>query len=696
MTISSVMDVRMTASTGQRWWQLILGIIVMVTVANLQLGWTPFVVPIDQKYHWGRYLIQWAFTILVLTQTWLVPIHGYLIDRYGPRVMFSIAGILVGTAWVLNSYADSLFLLYVAAVIGGLGVGAIYGGAIGNVLKWFPDRRGLAAGLTASGYGAGAALTVLPIQNVIHTHGYEAAFFWFGLVQGLVVLLAAQLIRAPEPGEVSMPATPTVRQSRRDYALPQVVTSPPFWVMYAMFTLVGVGGLMAQAQLGPMAKDFGIENVPVTVAWLTLPALTFALALDRVMNGLTRPIFGWISDRIGRENTMFIAFLLEALAVYGLLTFAQDPLLFVVLSGLVFFAWGEIYGLFPAMCADLYGTKFATANYGLLYTAKGMAALAIPLANLLPAGPGSWKIVFMVAAGLDVTAALLALVALKPLAKRVVARENARPQSARVASRHQAPQFKVITDFGMIPQYSTYIARDPFRHGLQFPAVINELGSLEKRILDVGTGDGLFPRLMARAGASVVGYDRVPEKIAEAAAHKSALDVNVEYVVATPYTFAGHGIFDAATSVMVLPYAADFDELRMFFRNTGRYLRTGGKFVSTILNPSFSAFGENLIARRVRKLDGDLVQMEFLNELSGAVEMNPIMHQYTKEQYESAAAQEGMTFEWKTLFATPEAFAQKGEMFWRRCHEAQPYALLIAQKNNRVRIPLIRDWDTES
>jgi OFA family oxalate/formate antiporter-like MFS transporter len=181
---------------------------------------------------------------------------------------------------------------------------------------------------------------------------------------------------------------------------------------------------MAQAQIGPMAKDFNIDKVPVTILWLTLPALTFALALDRVMNGVTRPIFGWISDQIGRENTMFIAFLLEALAVYGLLSFAHDPLLFVVLSGLVFFAWGEIYALFPAMCADLYGRKFATANYGLLYTAKGMAALMIPLANLLPAGAESWKMVFMIAAGLDVVAALLALVALKPLRKRLLASDQ--------------------------------------------------------------------------------------------------------------------------------------------------------------------------------------------------------------------------------------------------------------------------------
>jgi MFS transporter, OFA family, oxalate/formate antiporter len=426
MVSAVAMDAPLTVRRSPRWRQLGLGIVCMVMVANLQLGWTPFVDPIDQKFHWGRYAIQWAFTIFVLTQTWLVPVHGYLVDRFGPRLMISAAGLLVGAAWVLNANADSLMLLYLAAVIGGLGVGIVYGGAVGNALKWFPDRRGLAAGLTASGYGAGSALTVLPIQHTIQTWGYEAAFFWFGVGQGLVVLLVGLLLRAPTANELPTPAA-AVPQSQRDFALSEVVRSPPFWVMYAMFVLVGVGGLMAQAQLGPMAKDFKIDSVPVTILFLTLPALTFALSLDRVLNGLTRPFFGWLSDRIGRENTMFIAFLLEALAVYGMLSFAHEPVLFVILSGLVFFAWGEIYALFPAMCADLYGRKYATANYGLLYTAKGMAALVIPLANLLPSGPGSWQLVFTVAAGLDLIAALLALLALKPLRKRLLATPNAGP-----------------------------------------------------------------------------------------------------------------------------------------------------------------------------------------------------------------------------------------------------------------------------
>ena len=417
------------AAVGQahgrfRWGQLALGIVCMVMVANLQLGWTPFVDPIDQKFHWGRYAIQWAFTIFVLVQTWLVPLEGYFIDRFGPRLMISAAGVLVGAAWVGNAYADSLPLLYLAAAIGGLGVGIVYGGTLGNALKWFPDRRGVAAGVTAAGFGAGSALTVLPIQGVIATRGYEAAFLWFGIVQGAVVLLAAQWLRAPEkPRAARMPAA-WGGADTRGLTPRAVAASTPFWVMYAMFVMVGVGGLLAQAQLGPMAKDFNIADIPVRMLGVTLPALTFALSLDRALNGITRPLFGWISDYLGRENTMFVAFLLEAAAVYGLLTFAHDPVLFVVLSGLVFFAWGEIYALFPAMCADLYGEEYATTNYGMLYTAKGMAALFVPLANLLPGATGSWRIVFAVAAALDLCAAMLALVALKPLHRRLRAKRG--------------------------------------------------------------------------------------------------------------------------------------------------------------------------------------------------------------------------------------------------------------------------------
>ena len=422
MTVAAGTAPTAKVSEATRWGQLIFGILCMVMIANLQYGWTLFVNPIDQKYHWGRAAIQVAFTIFVLTETWLVPIEGYLIDKFGPKIMICGSGALVAIAWVINSMADSLFLLYLGAAIGGIGAGVIYGASVGNALKWFPDRRGLAAGLTAAGFGAGSALTVIPIANMIQSSGYQAAFLWFGLGQGIVVMLVGLMLRAPQASEVSAPAAPAVLQTKRDFGPAEVLRTPVFWVMYVMFVAVGAGGLMAIAQLAPIATDYKIAGIPVSILGLTLPALTFALTIDRVLNGICRPFFGWVSDHIGRENTMFIAFFLEGVGIYALLYVANNPVLFVILSGVVFFAWGEIYSLFPATCTDIYGRKFATTNYGMLYTAKGTASLLVPLANVLTSATGSWHAVFYVAAILNIAAAIMALLVLKPMRIRAMAR----------------------------------------------------------------------------------------------------------------------------------------------------------------------------------------------------------------------------------------------------------------------------------
>jgi len=422
MTAASEAPAALRATDLTRWGQLVFGIICMVMTANLQYGWTLFVTPIDYKYHWGRAAIQVAFSIFVLTETWLVPFEGYLIDKLGPKLMVSIAGALIAIAWVMNAYAGSLTLLYVGAAVGGIGAGIIYGASVGNALKWFPDRRGLAAGLTAAGFGAGSALTIIPIASLIKSSGYEVAFLWFGLGQGVVVMLVALLLRAPEAHEVAGSVAPAVQQSRRDYGPREVLKTPVFWVMYRMFVLVGAGGLMATAQLAPIAKDFHVDNIPVSILGLTLPALTFALSIDRVLNGICRPFFGWVSDHIGRENTMFIAFVLEGIGIYALLLLAENPVWFVVLSGVVFFAWGEIYSLFPATCTDIYGRRFATTNYGLLYTAKGTASLLVPLASVLTAATGSWRAVFIGAALMNIVAAVMAPLVLRPLRIKTMAK----------------------------------------------------------------------------------------------------------------------------------------------------------------------------------------------------------------------------------------------------------------------------------
>ena len=387
-----------------RWLQLSLGIVGMVLIANLQYGWTLFVGPMEAAHHWGRPAIQAAFAVFVVAETWLLPFEGYLIDRIGPRLATALGGGFVAAGWSLNAVADTLPLLYLGAAVTGVGAGLVYGTAVGNAVKWFPDRRGLAAGLTAAGFGAGSALTLVPISNWVASHGYQSAFLVFGLAQGGCIMVAALWLRKP-------PAAP-VRRAGREMTPGEVLRQPSFYLMYAIFVLVAGGGLMATAQLATIATDYGVAGAGVSIAGLTLPALTFALSIDRVMNGVTRPFFGWVSDRIGRENTMFIAFLIEAVGIAALIAFAHDPVAFVVLTGLVFFAWGEIYSLFPALCSDRFGSRHATANYGMMYTAKGTAALLVPLSASLQASQG-WVAVFWLASAANLLAALLAMFVLK-------------------------------------------------------------------------------------------------------------------------------------------------------------------------------------------------------------------------------------------------------------------------------------------
>ena len=401
------------------WTQLTIGVICMACVANLQYGWTLFVTPIDAKYHWGRAAIQVAFTLFVLVETWLIPVEGYLVDRFGPRWVVIAGSILVALAWVINSSADSLVVLYVAAALGGIGTGCVYGTCVGNALKWFPGRRGLAAGITAAGFGAGAAITIGPISAMINTSGYEKAFFTFGLLQGAIVFVMAWgMLVAPAQ---SVAAKTKVSQTSHGYTPAEVLRSPVFWVMYVMFVLVAAGGLTMAASMAPIAKDFGIEKSPVELLGFVMPALVFALSLNRILDGIGRPFFGWLSDRIGRENTMALAFLIGAAALFVLSQAATTPAVFVVVTALYFGVYGEIFSLFPATQGDTFGARYAAANAGMLYTAKGAGSLLVPVAAAIAKSQG-WGSVFMIAMGFNLLAALLALVALKPMRMRHFAR----------------------------------------------------------------------------------------------------------------------------------------------------------------------------------------------------------------------------------------------------------------------------------
>ena len=407
---------------SNRWVQLFIGIVCMSMIANMQYGWTLFVEPMNQAHGWGRTAIQVAFTIFILTETWLVPVEGWIVDKVGPRIVVFGAGILCALAWVINSKADSLAMLYVGAVIGGIGAGAVYGTCMGNAVKWFGDKRGLAAGLTAAGFGAGSALTLMPVVNMIKNDGYQAAFFNFGLLQGIVVCVGALLLIKPPSSVKEAIKSSTVIQTTRDFTLGETVRQPIFWLMYAMFVSVAAGGLLATAQLGSIAKDFGLDGVDVSMLGLTLPALTFALAIDRVLNGLTRPFFGWVSDMIGREPTMLFAFLLEGIGIIALLKFGHNPYAFVILTGLVFFAWGEIYSLFPSICTDTFGAKNAAANAGMLYTAKGTASLLVPIGAVIVTHWG-WDPVFYIASALNIFAGLAAWFWLRPARIKFLAKQ---------------------------------------------------------------------------------------------------------------------------------------------------------------------------------------------------------------------------------------------------------------------------------
>jgi len=405
-----------------RWVQLFLGILCMVMVANMQYGWTLFVNPMNEKFGWSKAAIQLAFTIFVLTETWLVPVEGYIVDKLGPKPVIMVGGILVGIAWALNGYADTLFKLYFAQTIGGIGAGAVYGTCVGQALKWFPDRRGLAAGLTAAGFGMGSALTIIPISAIIKSSGYQSAFLYFGVIQGVIVFLCSFGFSTPNKEEVEKQKTNIESKNYlgKNFKPTEVLLSPIFWVMYLMFVLMAAGGLMAVAQLAPIAKDLKIADIPVSLIGITLPALTFALSIDRVLNGITRPFFGWVSDHIGRENTMFIAFAIEGIGILLLNKYGSNPIFFVVLSGLVFFAWGEIYSLFPATCGDTFGSRYAATNAGMLYTAKGPAALLVPFSSLLTQATGSWHAVFVTAAVMNFIASFMAITILKPMRKNLV------------------------------------------------------------------------------------------------------------------------------------------------------------------------------------------------------------------------------------------------------------------------------------
>jgi oxalate/formate antiporter len=408
-------------ATSTRWVQLLLGFVVMMTISSPQYVWTLFV-PSFQKTT-GAILseVQWTITALIVLQTWLSPLQGYLVERLGPKLLVGLGAVMSGLGWIASASITSTIGLYATyGLLCGVGTGIVYIGIVGLMVKWFPDRRGFATGVVAAGYGFGAMLTTFPIDNMLKASGYQHTLIVFGVIFAVIGFAAALLMRAPR-AEDDLPA-PGILASTRDYAPLEMLQTPVFWLMFVMMSMMSTGGLMVITQFTSFAKAFGIDGTTtVVILGATLAAIPAALTFDRITNGLTRPFFGWMSDHIGRENTMGIAFILEGIAIYLMLQYRSDPYLLVVLSGLVFFGWGEIFSLFPSTLTDTFGAKHAITNYGFLYMAQGIGSiLGAPVAAMIYEATGSWMPVFGLVIGMDLLTGLLALFVLKPMRRKLM------------------------------------------------------------------------------------------------------------------------------------------------------------------------------------------------------------------------------------------------------------------------------------
>ena len=414
-----------SAISQRRWTQLILGLIIMMTISSPQYIWTLFTKPFMAVTGSTLAQVQITFSLLIVLQTFFSPAQGWLIERFGPKLLIGLGTVMSGLGWVLAAKATSLTTLYLTyGLFCGIGTGIVYVGIVGLMVRWFPDRRGFAAGVVAAGYGAGGALTTFPIDSMMKSAGTPQTLVMFGCILGAIGFIAALFLRAPSVEDTAQLPHPVVTAtSGIDRTPAEMLKTPLFWLLFVMMTMMSTGGLMVTSQFASFAREFGVADV---VVFGLAAALPFALTFDRITNGLTRPFFGWVSDRIGRENTMGLAFGLEACAVLLLLYFRQDAAAFVLLSGVVFFGWGEIFSLFPSTLTDSFGTKNATTNYGFLYMAQGVGALlGGPVAAALRESTGSWLPVFGIAIAFDVIVALLALFVLKPMRAGYASRSHA-------------------------------------------------------------------------------------------------------------------------------------------------------------------------------------------------------------------------------------------------------------------------------
>ena len=397
-----------------RWYRLIAAMVAMIMIGNLQYGWTLFVQPLMTAHHWKLSEVQWGFTIFIAVMTWCMPLSGWLIDRVGPRAFMSAAAVLCGVGWAMLGRVQTLPAFYLSYATAGLGNCFVYCCSTALGLKWFPDKRGVASGLIAAAYGSGAALLNPILGWWIGVLGYRDAFLYTAAILGVLIFCAGQFLQYPPMGFVQPPppgVKPNVRRNHDHFNSIEMLKTPQFYVLFIMMLASGIGGLMAAAQVAPVARNFKVSTA----------ALTIALSLNPLGNGASRFLWGWVSDSLGRERTMAIAFLLQAFSLAGVVTVGRwSSGWFVLTMALVFLTWGELYVLFPAMLADLFGARNAASNYSFLYSTKGLASvLAGGIAATLFEKTGTWNYAFLGSAALALLTALGALgLRRMPLPKR--------------------------------------------------------------------------------------------------------------------------------------------------------------------------------------------------------------------------------------------------------------------------------------
>ena len=404
------------------WFQLVAAVISMVMIANLQYAWTLFVIPIREAHGWKLADVQAAFNLFVLFQTWVQPLDGWFIDRLGPRVFITIAGILCGFGWAAMGYASTLAQLSFFYVLAGIGAAFVYSGCVGSAVKWFPNRRGLASGIIAAGFGGGTALFIPLITHLINTQTYRGAFLFTGVLQGLVITVAAQFLRHPSADFVPAQAVKTVRTRARKntehFTTLEMFKTPHFYLLYVMFVAMATGGLLVTANASSLVKSWG----------LAAAALTAATALSPVANGASRIFWGWLSERTGRELAMTVAFVLQAFCLVAVLTVGRTSgTMFTITLVLTFFTWGEVFSLFPSTVGDYFGSRHATSNYGVVYSAKGVASIiGVGIATAIFERFNSWDAVLYGSAALALLAAVMAVyLKTQPLPRKAEVRDGA-------------------------------------------------------------------------------------------------------------------------------------------------------------------------------------------------------------------------------------------------------------------------------